>query len=118
MLVASNQYGCIDTAYNTVIIDADVALYVPNAFTPGDDNILNDNFLPYISGIDNSSFMMEIYDRWGEKIFNSSDINYGWNGRKNNVGQQVQIDVYVWKIYFKDAKNKKYQRVGHVTVVK
>jgi gliding motility-associated-like protein len=117
-LIAYNQYGCNDTVYQTVIIDADVAAYIPNAFTPGDGNSLNDTWIPYISGIDNATFRLEVYDRWGQKIFATTDINQGWNGKVNNTGDLVQIDAYVYKIYFKDTKNKKHTRVGHVTVVR
>ncbi|MFN5182900.1 MAG: PKD domain-containing protein [Bacteroidota bacterium] len=118
MLIATNQWGCNDTTYNTVIVNPDVALYVPNAFTPGDENNLNDQFIPYLSGTDLSSFRMEIYDRWGEQIYATEDITKGWNGRKNNNGELVQIDVYVWKIYYRNDENKAASKVGHVTILK
>jgi gliding motility-associated-like protein len=118
MLIATNQWGCADTTYNTVIVNPDVALYVPNAFSPGDDNGINDVFTPYLSGTDVSSFKMEIYDRWGEQIYATQDITKGWNGRKNNSGELVQIDVYVWKIYYKNDENKSVSKIGHVTILK
>lgn len=118
MLAASNQWGCADTAFNTVIVDPDVALYVPNAFTPGDENGLNDVLLPYISGIDLTTYKFEVYNRWGERIYQTTDVSKGWNGRKNNVGELVQIDVYVWKVYFKNDKNKSVSKVGHVTLLR
>ena len=118
MLAATNQWGCADTAYNTVIVEPDIALYVPNAFTPGDENGLNDLLLPFISGIDITTYRFEVYNRWGERIYQTTDVAKGWNGRKNNVGELVQIDVYVWKVYFKNDKNKEITKVGHVTVIR
>jgi gliding motility-associated-like protein len=118
MLIATNQWGCDDTTYNTVIVNPDVALYVPNAFTPIDENGINDMFLPYLSGTDLSSFKMEIYNRWGEQIYATDDITKGWNGRFKNTGEVVQVDVYVWKIYYKNDENKSVSKVGHVTILK
>ena len=118
MLIATNQWGCADTTFNTVIVNPDIALYVPNAFTPGDDNGINDEFIPYLSGVDLANYRLEIYDRWGEQIFATEDPAKGWNGRRNNAGALVQIDVYVWKVYYKDDANKSVSKVGHVTVLK
>ncbi|MFN6038123.1 MAG: gliding motility-associated C-terminal domain-containing protein [Bacteroidota bacterium] len=75
-------------------------------------------FLPYLSGTDLSSFKMEIYNRWGEQIYATDDITKGWNGRFKNTGEVVQVDVYVWKIYYKNDENKSVSKVGHVTILK
>lgn len=66
------------------------ALYVPNAFTPNKD-ALNDIF--YAEGTDITSFSMRIFDRWGQLIFESSDIYDGWDGFYK--GHKVANDVYV-----------------------
>jgi gliding motility-associated-like protein len=116
-LVVTNNFGCTDTANNVVIIDPIVVFYAPNAFTP-DDNGSNDEFRVYGDGIDNTTFEMRIYDRWGEMIFRSNDVYKGWNGKRNNQGELVQEDVYVWKVNFKDWDGKKHQYIGHVTIVK
>ena len=50
-------------------------------------------------GIDPANFEMMIFDRWGERIFKSTDLNTGWNGAKNNVGELVQEDAYVLQRY-------------------
>jgi gliding motility-associated-like protein len=116
-LVVMNSFGCTDTIPHDVVIDATVVFYAPNAFSP-DDNGLNEEFLVKGDGIDNSTFEMRIFDRWGEMIFKSNDLYKGWNGKRNNQGELVQQDVYVWKVDFKDRDGKKHHYIGHVTIVK
>jgi hypothetical protein len=68
-------------------------------------------------------FEITIFDRWGEEIYHSTDMGAGWNGKKDNVLRDAQIDVYVWKISYKnwnDWKNggNKKQEIGRVTLVR
>lgn len=116
-LIVTNNFGCTDTTEGSISIDAITVFYAPNAFTPN-DNGKNDEFMVKADGIDFSSFEMTIWNRWGEQIFKSNDINKGWNGKKNNSGELVQQDVYVWKVNLKDFNGKKRQYIGHVTIVK
>ncbi len=95
------------------------ALNGPNAFTPGlNPDGLNDVFYAYGHNI--ISFEMTVFDRWGMKVFETDDINKGWDGSYfNNI---VQMDVYVWKANF-TVKNTlgtedDYSRTGTVTVVR
>lgn len=87
-------------------------LYVPNAFTPEG---INEVFYAYSHVV--KEFHMDIFDRWGEKIFTSDDLLQGWDGTVN--GTVAQQDVYVWKItYVKIHTNKPITRVGTVTLVR
>lgn len=117
-LTAINGSGCFDTICQTVIIDPEFLLYVPNAFTPDGDG-LNDVFLPRIEGYDATSFKMLIFNRWGEQIFDSSFPGVGWDGRGKGGANVSQTDVYVWLIRVKDAvtgEEKEFK--GHVTLLK
>ena len=93
------------------------SLYVPNAFTPGTD-ALNNEFYAYGKNI--VEFRMLIYDRWGLRVFESNDINVGWNGEYS--GHPAQQDVYVYKIYYtvdtKTGSLKDYTKIGTVTLVR
>jgi len=71
----------------------DFTFYVPNVFTPNADD-RNDVFLPVIRGI--KSYELSIFDRWGKKLFSSSDLLTGWNG--SLAGEECKQDSYVWKI--------------------
>lgn len=116
-LIVSNQFGCIDTVDGKVTIHPFFAFYAPNAFTPN-NNGLNDAFMVKGDGIDNSTFEMLIYNRWGELIFKSNNLNYGWNGTKNNSGKNLDSDVYVWKVKFNTYTGEEKNYIGHVTLLK
>ena len=117
-LVVTNAFGCTDTAYNEIYVIPEYAIYVPNAFTPNNNDGLNQTFLPMGVGIDPDNFEMLIFDRWGDVIFKTTDVNKGWDGRANNGDKVAQIDTYVWKITTKDGKGNDRQYIGHVTIVK
>jgi gliding motility-associated-like protein len=116
-LIVTNINGCADTVNSYTVIDPIFVFYAPNAFTPN-DNGNNDEFRVYADGIDLTSFEMRIFNRWGESIFKSNKYEEGWNGARNNTGEIVPMDVYVYKVTFKDYGGKKHQYIGHVTIVK
>ncbi len=114
-LITSTQYGCKDTAYQTIFIDADFVFYIPNAFTPNDDGI-NDYF--FGTGIGIIKYEIVIFDRWGNMIFRGNDLNDKWDGRANGGQEAAQMDVYVWKVKLTDVFNKEHKYIGKVTLVK
>lgn len=118
-MIATSPEGCKDTAVVHVTINPDVVLYVPNAFTPGNHDGLNDEFrinLPP-TGVDFSTVLIQVFDRWGELIFQTKDVNTGWKGSRNNNGELLKEDVYVWKVTFKDNNKKNYEKLGQVTLL-
>lgn len=97
-LIVTNQYGCTNNTQRTLNIRTERAVYIPNAFTPNGDG-LNDKFMPYASGdYLNADFQMRIFDRWGNKLLFTGDINQGWNGIFK--GGLCERDVYVYTIVF------------------
>jgi gliding motility-associated-like protein len=112
-LVAFNDKGCKDTVMHTVEIQGEYALYIPNTFTP-DDNGLNDIFQPKGVGIDESSYKMYIFDRWGEIIFTSDEFRKGWNGKVKGTDTVAEQGVYTYKILVKDYQGNVHKYIGHV----
>ena len=115
-----STYGCKSTDAVTISEDCPSSIYAPTAFTPNNDGT-NDKF--YVKGENIYDFELFIFNRWGEVIFHSKDMNEGWNGKKYNDMHDAQVDVYVWKInykYWSDWKNKGKIReeVGRVTLIK
>ncbi len=89
---------------------------MPNAFTPNGDG-KNEMFKAVGEGI--NSFKLYIFDRWGNNLFYSEDINKGWEGNYLGRGNQiVQEDVYVWKIDLVDFSNTQRSLHGTVTLLK
>ena len=115
-LIASNGQ-CSDTITMNVIVEEDFTFYAPNAFSPNADGI-NEIFLPVGIMWEPSRFDMWIFDRWGNMIFHTSDLNKGWDGRVNGDPKIVQEDVYVWKVNVYDTHGKKHQFVGHISLIK
>ncbi len=121
LLIATNQFGCSDSATREVITDADVAF--PNVFSPNPNgpgggtyninDLTNDVFFPFTAGV--SEFKMQIFNRWGELIFESDDINIGWDGYYR--GKMCPQDVYVWKAFLKLNNGKIYNKTGDVTLL-
>ncbi len=118
VLTVSNLHNCIDTAHGEVVIDPILTCYIPNAFTPGDENGRNDEFRIMGTNILAENFQMQIFDRWGERVFYSQDFIQGWNGRKSNVGGILEMGVYVYKINLKDWKGLEHEYIGHITMRK
>jgi len=117
ILEVTSVGGCVDTSMQTVCIGPDVSIYVPNTFTP-DENGINDMFLPVTFGIDPDQYELWIFDRWGNMIFYSDELNEGWDGRVQGNSDICQVDTYVWKIKCKDLLGKKHDLIGHVNLIK
>ena len=113
-LHVTSDKGCTDSISHTIIIEPEFTLYIPNAFTPDNDGV-NDFFAP--KGAEFSDFEMEIFNRWGERIYHTTDIDRPWNGRTNNENE-IQQGVYVYKIRVKDFKDEIHYYVGNVTLIK
>lgn len=114
-LITSTLYGCVDTAYETIVIEPDFVFYIPNGFTPNDDG-LNDKFSG--KGINIKNYEMMIFDRWGNLIFYTDDITKGWDGRANHGSEIAQQDVYVYSIKLTDFKRVKHSYKGIVSLVR
>jgi gliding motility-associated-like protein len=125
VLRAENEFGCWDTITGElpVVIEGHGKLEFPNAITiiPGNapdeyyDHGENDRriFRPINQGVEN--YKLEIYNRWGEIIFVSNDVNKGWNGFVK--GEPVKQDVYVWRVTATFTNGQPYVAAGDVTVL-
>lgn len=117
LLVATAANGCVDSIRKAITIGNGLVYYIPNAFTPNGDGI-NDIFLPvFTSGIDESAYTFTLFNRWGELVFESTDVYSGWDGKVNN--EMIQEGTYVWSIRFKYKENADREQIsGHVVLLK
>lgn len=68
---------------------------MPNVFTPNEDN-LNDTYNAYIEDeIEVTNFLLKIYNRWGQLVFESDDPTLGWNGEYKNEKQPTETYLYI-----------------------
>jgi len=114
MVTDSNQCIAMATVRLQVISGCDVEnIYIPNAFTPNGDGI-NDVF-KVRSGI-LRAMHLEVYNRWGNKVFESDDINKGWDGTYK--GQLDQEDAYAYYFTGDCIQGEKIFLKGNVTLLK
>lgn len=115
-LTAWNYLGCADSVTKMVNVDDVFLVYVPTAFSPDGDGI-NDVLQVVGNDIADNEFHFMIFDRWGEKIFDTTDRNQGWDGKMN--GKVVKNGVYTWMLRAQSAyTDVNHDLVGHVTVVR
>lgn len=112
--VLSSFASCVDSVtYNVDVVNCtETTLYIPDAFTP-DGNNRNDTF--EVKGTNIAELNMVIYNRWGQLLYQSSDIYKGWDGKVN--GNLCQQDVYVYIVRWRDIKNRPFQKIGHITLI-
>jgi gliding motility-associated-like protein len=116
LLISTANGKCKDSTYQTVRIYSPLLLYVPNSFSPNGDG-LNDELKAEGDGF--TSFQMMIFDRWGQLVFESNDINKGWNGKANGGSQVAQLDSYVYVINLRAIGDKHdYTYRGVITLIK
>jgi gliding motility-associated-like protein len=98
-------------------------IFIPNAFTPDNDGI-NDIFQPYISFASPQDYTFAIYNRWGEKIFETNNSQEGWDGNINKVKEGIYIyhlvkeGIYIYHISFSTAENEFYERCGYINLLR
>jgi len=104
--------GCVASKTVAITNQCITNLFVPDAFTPNGDN-LNDQFKP-VSRYPLENYNMKIYNRWGERLFQSNNINIGWDGRFKN--QLCPEDVYLFIILYKFPYETEQIKSGTVTL--
>ncbi len=93
--------------------------YVPNTFTPNEDNV-NQTFQPvFTSGYEPLKYTLYIFDRWGELLFESHNASVGWRGTYGTNSRIVEDGVYTWKIIYTDINTQKEHTIlGHVVMIR
>ncbi|HMC96655.1 MAG TPA: PKD domain-containing protein, partial [Flavobacteriales bacterium] len=115
-LIVTNSNGCMDTTTRIVVIDGYFSVFVPNSFTPDDDGV-NDLFLPAVKDQDPQTHHFAVYDRWGERIFETSDATHPWDGTVG--GSKAKEDVYVWQVESTSVVDgKRRMFLGHVSLLR
>jgi len=109
--------GCTDTAIQILDIEPVVQFFLPNAFTPNYDG-KNEIYKPGGLYLGVSKYNMSIYSRWGDQIFETQDPQEGWNGRRNNTGQEMPVGVYMCVLQYTDARARNKELREFVTLVR
>lgn len=123
-LIVSNDFGCADTAYDVVIITPVFTFDAPTAFIPDPtgpnggkydkNNMRNDVFVPITEFVED--FHLTIFNRWGEIVFETFDINIGWDGYYRD--ELCQQDVYIWKAKMTYIDGSQQEKVGQILLIR
>ena len=121
LLIAISEYGCTDTASVLLHVKDALLFYVPNTFTPDGDQY-NNSFKPVIgSGVSPENYEFAIFNRWGELIFITNDLNESWDGTYK--GKRCQDGTYAWRLFVTASENviesgQRSEYVGHVNIIR
>jgi len=116
-LVVTHPEGCQDTITKMVDLVPVNTYFMPNAFTPNEDTTNN---LFYGKGFTfgATNYLMKIYNRWGEVIFETTDFEQGWNGWDATTRQLAPNGVYTYTVNFLGPRGKIWDLKGYTTLVK
>lgn len=106
--------GCVTVDTQLVKIHKGIEIYVPNSFTPNNDG-RNDFLRPFTIGIKELTFF-RVYNRWGQMIFETRDMEKGWNGIFK--GTPVEVQTLVWMFEGIGADNKVYKARGTTVLMR
>ena len=111
-LIVKDVNECVDSITKPIIMYYDFVLHVPTSFTPNNDGD-NDQFGPQGLRMNKyKSYSFYIYNKWGEEIFETKDINRFWDGNDNQSG------LYTWAIIIVDEIGALHKKVGNVLLIK
>jgi gliding motility-associated-like protein len=113
LVTARSEAGCTTSDSITVMVSTESIVDVPNAFSPGSNP--NATFKVLRRG-DATLKSFTIFNRWGQKVFETSDINKGWDGTLN--GQAQPMGVYVYSVEGVTPSGKKFNKQGNVTLIR
>ena len=112
-LIAYNQYDCTDTICKPIEALIDAAVDVPNAFTPLSSD---ENNIIYVRGFGITKMRFIIWNRWGQKVFETASKRIGWDGKFNGVLQPMDVYAYTLDVEFFDGK--KVTKTGDITLIR
>lgn len=110
-LVVTSDFGCVDSVSLNVVVETDFYLYIPTAFTPNHDGI-NDCFRA--KGVGLEGFEMQVFDRWGNMVYQSNSIDECWDGTYN--GRDLPNGAYTYKIFVRLPFDKIHMETGILNI--
>lgn len=121
--ISTRYLAEITSCWGEVIATAELSVIVegvfPNAFKPNSNEPANRTFkMPVIPDAVVANYRLQIYNRWGQLVFETSDINTGWNGRMHNTGQDCPPGIYHWIILVEENDQSPVTKSGAVMLLR
>jgi len=109
----TNENNCTDTSEVAIVNTVPLTeVYVPNTFTPNGDN---HNELFVVHGLNIKNFKMDIVDRWGALVFQTTDMYKYWDGKYN--GKLIPQGIYMYSIEILGQDMKEFNKIGTIQII-
>lgn len=112
-----NEFGCKSTVSEKVKILIEHVFYLPNAFIPSSNGV-NSNFGPIGEDMDFESYRLIIVDGNGNLVFESNNVDFTWNGKTNNIGEDAKPGYYLWEVKTMDSFGNVQTKKGRVSLIR
>ena len=116
LMEVTDANGCTDTISKIIHVYDELHVYIPNAFSPNIDG-LNETWRPIVLENDKEGYMLTVYDRWGQRVFHTTDPNEAWDGNINGKPAQNNT-VYSYRLIVRDFTGQEFEYVGHVSIIR
>ena len=116
-LTVNDNFGCSDSYINEVVAVEDYFIWTPSIFTPNGDG-KNDLYIPIFHNVIEESFEFFIYDKWGKLVFQTTEINNGWNGIREDNGKIADNSTYTFIAKFITYRNELKKETGTFLLIK
>ncbi|HAE34264.1 MAG TPA: hypothetical protein DCG22_00630 [Bacteroidetes bacterium] len=112
-LTVTNPADCEDTYCRSIIIENEGVIGVPSGFSPNNDG---SNDVLYVRGFGIETMLFQVYNRWGQLVFSTTDQHIGWDGTYQGVPQEVEVYIYTLEAEFMDGKT--HREEGNITLIR
>ena len=116
-LTVNDNFGCSDSYTREVVAVEDYFIWTPSAFTPNGDG-KNDLYIPRFHNVIEETFQFFIYDKWGKLVFETTDMNNGWNGIRQDNGKIADNSSYSFIAKFITYRNELQEKTGSFILLK
>lgn len=113
MVTVTDGNGCSSTASVTITVTGEGFIWVPNAFSPNGDG---ENDVLFVRGAGLETLQFFVYDRWGEKVFETMTVDQGWDG--SYKGQDLNTSVFVYYLRAVFATGEEYVEKGNISLIR
>ena len=114
-LTILDENNCEHSAMQTINVLEEYFSYSPNAFSPNGDGV-NDVFAPILTDIDYETYEINIFNRWGDIVFQTNNYDESWDGTFK--GDNLPQAVYTYKITYKTRRGLEKQERGDIVLIK
>ena len=116
-LTVTDNFDCSDSYMREVVAVEDYFIWTPSAFTPNGDG-KNDLYIPRFHNVIEESFQFFIYDKWGKLVFETTDMNTGWDGIRQDNGKAADNSSYSFIAKFITYRNELQKKTGSFLLLK